>query len=202
MEDQEKSLPQPIYSGGNAGGHARSPKKFLLFFVIFVLLAVVGTTLFFLIKNQNSSESDEDLSPTPTEFQFPTDTPTPPQSPTPESSPTKEPTATPSPRPTGNPIDKVTGLDRSKISIEIQNGSGIAGAGKKAADLLTSLGYKISGTGNADNYNYEKTIISVTGTSSKYLDLLKKDLGSTYSIGSTSASFTGSSDARVIVGKQ
>ena len=131
-----------------------------------------------------------------TEYQFPTDTPPPPTGT--ESNPTVAPTAK-----AVNPIDAATGLDRSTLSVEVQNGSGVTGAASKGSDILKSFGYKVSAIGNADNENYENATIQVKSTKSNYLALLKKDLGFSYTVGTTSADLEPSStaDALVIIGK-
>lgn len=201
MEEEKSQQPQQFYSPASSSSR-KSSKKFLLFFIILVVVGVVSAVLFFSTRG-STEEEEEKLTPTPTEFQFPTDTPSPSPAET-EESPTPEPTNTPTPRPTSNPIDKATGLDRSKLTVQVSNGSGGVGVAAKAADLLKSLGYNVTSTGNADNYDYQNTVIDVKSPSSKYLDLLKKDLGASYSIGSTSASLSSDapSDARIIVGKQ
>ena len=85
----------------------------------------------------------------------------------------------------------------------MQNGSGVVGAAKKAADALKELGYGISSTGNADNYDYTNVTIQVKSGKSNFLSLLQKDLGSSYTVGTASADLTvtSSADALVIVGK-
>lgn len=143
----------------------------------------------------------------PTEIPTPTDEPTPTigYTPTPEPSPSKS--LTPSPKksltPTKSPANmKTTDVDRSGLTIAIQNGSGVAGAATKASDILKDLGYEISTTGNADNFEYEKTIIQVKSTKKAYLEQLKTDLESEYTIGQATADLTGSSaDALIIIGK-
>lgn len=176
----------------------RKPKKFI-YVVIFLVIVVI----FFLTKNlffgSNKNKEVPAITPTPTEFQFPTDTPTPAVSLTPEA---EKPTAAPTAK-SVNPVDASTGLDRSTLSVEVQNGSGEVGAASKGADVLKGFGYKVSGTGNADNFNYETVTIQVKSTKSNYLALLKKDLGFSYTVGSTSADLSSSStaDALVIIGK-
>ncbi|MCL4354914.1 LytR C-terminal domain-containing protein, partial [Patescibacteria group bacterium] len=95
---------------------------------------------------------------------------------------TVEPTLTATPSPTLKPgkitptptkassssIDKVTGLDRAKLTVAIENGSGVVGAAGKASTLLTGLGYKVASTGNADKYTYVNVTIQVKTSSSKY----------------------------------
>lgn len=91
--------------------------------------------------------------------------------------------------------------DRSKISIIVQNGSGVEGTAGKAADFLKGKGYVISSTANADNYNYEGVTIKVKESS--YIELLKNDLSSEYTVKNTSSDLASDSqsDAIIIIGK-
>lgn len=134
--------------------------------------------------------------------------PTPTPSPTvqlEEATPSPEESAieTATPTPTINPVDSATGLDRSDLSVEIQNGSGEAGVAGKASDLLKGLGYNVVSTGNADNFDYTDVTVKVKASQKKYLPLLIKDLSSDYTIGSSSSDLSASSsaDALVIRGK-
>ncbi len=178
----------------------QSPAKryfIILFSIVIVGLVIFGATRIFTGgKNPQTAPT-----PIPTVESFPTDIPQPTES---NVTPTETPTKTPTPKPTVNPIDKTTGLDRSQLSIHVLNGSGAAGASKKASDFLESLGYNVIQIGNADNFNYDKTVIQIKSASSNFLSLLKKDLSSNYSVGSTSADLTTSekADAVVIVGKE
>jgi hypothetical protein len=176
----------------------KKPKKFV--YLVIFLVILVG---FYLTKNIffKSGKQAEKPSPTPapTEYQFPTDTPAPSINP---SEKVKETTPTPTGKAV-NPVDSSTGLDRSTLSVEIQNGSGESGVAKKGADILKGFGYKISSSGNADNYDYQEVTIKVKSTKSNFLALLKKDLGFSYTVGSSSADLSSSStaDALVIIGK-
>jgi len=181
----------------------KSPKrsKFLIFFIISILIIVaifVGLRFF---GSKTKKAPTPTLTPTPTEYQLPTETPTPQASETEKL--TSVPSPSPTPGPTINPVDKSTGLDRSKLTVEVQNGSGVGKAAKKAADALKELGYIISSTGNADNYEYSNVTIQVKSSKSNYLSLLQKDLGLSYTVGTASAELTATSsaDALVIVGK-
>ena len=100
-------------------------------------------------------------------------------------------------------IDKTTGLDRSKLSVTIQNGSGEAGVAGKGSDFLKTFGYNVTATGNADNFDFENVTIKIKSTKSTYLSLLKNDLEEEYTVdASTSDLESGfSSDALVIIGK-
>lgn len=168
---------------------------YLIIVILFLLVAFFGFKFFG--KSQQQDINDVPAVSTPTDF--PTLTP----EPTSEESPTPSPTNTPTPKPTVNPVDKTTGLDRSKLSVTIQNGSGQAGVAGKASDILKNLGYDIVATENADNFDYVNVVIQVKSLDSDFLDLLKKDLSGSYTIGTTSANLSSSfsSDALVIIGK-
>ncbi|MEX2007588.1 MAG: LytR C-terminal domain-containing protein [Candidatus Levyibacteriota bacterium] len=94
-------------------------------------------------------------------------------------------------------------LDKSKITLTVQNGSGAEGAAGTASDFLSGKGYKVSGTSNADNYKYEGVTIRVKKDIENYLETLKKDLSENYTVGKTSADLPTSSptDVVVIIGK-
>lgn len=182
------------------------PKKRLPSRALFLIIAVIILILiiFAISRSFFGGSSDESISetPTPTEFQFPTDVPE--ESITPEEvSPTEEVTNTPTPRPTTNPVDKESGLNRAELSVAVENGSGVVGAAGKAANILKSLGYKVASTSNADNYDYKDITLKVKSGASEYLTLLKKDLSTDYTIGTTGTdlSASASADALVIIGK-
>lgn len=183
----------------------QSPKrsKFLFLFIVGIVIILAGFGAWQFLGANTQKPEEEKATPTPTEFKLPTDTPKPEV--TKEAEPTETPTSAPTstPKPTSDPVDKATGLDRSELSVEIQNGSGIEGVAGKASDTLKALGYNVTAVGNADNFDYEGTVIQVKSTKSDYLALLKKDLGSDYTIGTTSADLSAdsSSDALVIIGK-
>lgn len=175
----------------------RGSKRFALLVVVVIILGVVVFSGVRFIGSRTKKEVAP--TPTPTLVQsVPTDAPTPTGgSPTPKSSPTL------TPKPTANPVDPASGLDRSSLSVEVKNGGGVAGAAGKASDFLKNLGYKVVSVGNADNFDYQSIVIEVKSAESSFLSLLKKDLATDYTIGSTSAdlSATSSADALVIVGK-
>jgi hypothetical protein len=177
----------------------QSPAKKL--FIIIVSIIVLGLLIFGVTRMLSGSNAPAvEEQPAPTQEAFPTDIPEPTES---DVTPTQEPSKTPTPKPTVNPVDKASGLDRSKLDVHVLNGSGTAGAGKKAADILEGLGYNVIQVGNAQNFDYQTSVIQVKKASESYIALLKKDL-SGYSTGSTSADLADSErpDAIVIIGKE
>lgn len=101
-----------------------------------------------------------------------------------------------------SPVDS-SGLDRSKLSITVQNGSGTEGVAGKAATILKEFGYNVTSTSNADNYNYKGVTIKVKKEKSEFLELLKKDLSKSYKVTTASSDLdsTSPSDAVIIIGK-
>lgn len=182
----------------------RSPSSTQRYFVVITLIVVVGILIFGITRIFTGGQNNKDGNPTPTATPetLPTEEPIPTEEP--DTTPKKEPTKTPTPKPTVNPIDGVTGLDRSKLSIQILNGSGAAGAGKRASDLLENLGYNVTQIGNAETFDFEKTTIQIKSGEDDFLALLKKDLSSEYSVGTTSADLSSGSnaDAIVTIGKE
>lgn len=197
MEDSsfQSSASQFNYQSPQPVNKSKKFLKLIIFAVVLVGFIWGVQKLFF----GGSESKPVEITPTPTEYQFPTDTPAPSISPTDE--PVKA-TATPTTQAV-NPVDAATGMDRSTLSIEVQNGSGVTGVASKGSDILKSFGYKVSGIGNADNENYENVTIQVKSTKINFLALLKKDLGFSYTVGSSSADLSSSStaDALVIIGK-
>jgi heme/copper-type cytochrome/quinol oxidase subunit 2 len=168
----------------------------------YLILAIIIIILLFLGYRAVSSNKSFTPKPTPTPASSAVViTPIATATPTLTTSPTVTPTVTP--KPTINPVDKNSGLDRSQLSVTVQNGSGTAGVAAKAVDILKNLGYNVVGSGNADNYNYTNVTIQVKSAKSDFLNLLKKDLGFSYTIGAATSDLPDSfsSDALVIIGQ-
>ncbi len=113
------------------------------------------------------------------------------------------PTPTPTPVKT-TPTPTPQALLRSSLSVQVLNGSGKVGVASKMKSLLESKGYTVVGTGNADNYNYDKTQIVVKAARKDYITLLEDDLSGSYTLGTSAANLKDSTsyDTEVIVGKE
>lgn len=180
------------YSYGN-----NSNNKWKLIRIVACILVLLGVGAFvanYFFFQKKPAEVAVSITPTPTEFVFPSDTPTPVVA---------TPTASPSAKPTVGAIDKMSGLNRADLLVDVQNGSGAVGVASKMADTLKNLGYTVGTIGNADAYTYQDVTVLVKSAKSKYLPLLKKDLSTSYTVASSSATLSASSpaDAVVIVGK-
>jgi hypothetical protein len=107
---------------------------------------------------------------------------------------TETPTATPTKAP------ETENLDYSKYSLQILNGSGVPGEAGKAKDLLADYDFKTVVAGNANSYDYEKTVISLKeGVPDQVFTDLSKTLDSTYDIESKKEVLEDSSNYDVVI---
>lgn len=104
-----------------------------------------------------------------------------------------------SPSPSSSPS---ASLNLTKYTINIFNGSGIAGEAGKAKTLLTTNGFKVGSTGNAAAYDYTKTIIKAKSTvDSAYTSALSTALGKTYVVDTVQTLASSSADTvQVVIG--
>jgi hypothetical protein len=109
-----------------------------------------------------------------------------------------EPTVTEVPTPTPTPI-----LERKDLNLEVLNGAGVAGTAAKAKAFLEEKGYVVAESGNADNFNFTETTISIKDSKKEYLMLLTDDLSENYTVASESSALSEDSefDAVVTIGK-
>ena len=109
---------------------------------------------------------------------------------------TVEPTNSESEEPT--PTEAEVKPDAYKI--EILNGSGIEGEAGRAEELLKAAEFDIIGTDNADNYDYEETVIQAgDDVNEAWLDDLKSELSKKYKVQSSVDKLDTETDAQVVV---
>lgn len=190
-----------VYESTRDSGNKK--RVILIILGVIILIALVAYAV---IATGGKGESEVELTPTPV-----IDTPTPTL---PEATPTEEEKQTPTPtsKATPTPTSKTTptptststsGLERSNLKLAVLNGSGVAGAATKMSNALKDLGYEVVSSGNADNFEYEKTEIQLKSTKKAYVEMLEDDLSSDYTIGAATSDYTGSdADGVVIVGKE
>lgn len=117
----------------------------------------------------------------------------------------KQQSITPTTAPSETPSPTKAGVDVSKYTIQVLNGSGIAGEAGKVKGLLTEKEFKVEDIGNAEDASYTKTIIKAKkAVPSEFIDALTKVLQKTYAIDSSNVTLKDSSttDMVVIVGRQ
>jgi hypothetical protein len=150
--------------------------------VVLVGLGIIGGGIFVYQKTLKNKKDKEAVTPTPTPFVDSS-----------EITPVEE----ISPSPTSK-------IARTDLKIKILNGTGVPGAAAKAAELLEKLGWQGIKTGNADNFDYQKTVIQIKESKKEYFGLLKEDLSSKYSLEEEPQTLSEEDkfDAVIIVGKE
>lgn len=172
---------------------AHSPKRKAFIYVILFIL-IIGAAIFagnYFLSQKTIPEATPSPTPTPTVEVTPT--------------PTAEPSATPSGKLTPTPSGKVTPTSTSKsLDIEVLNGSGVSGQAGKVATLLKNAGYTVTSTGNAETFDYTKTVIQIKKSKNQLATQLKTDLAKEYSVDPKIQTLaeTADSDAIVIVGTE
>jgi LCP family protein required for cell wall assembly len=53
----------------------------------------------------------------------------------------------------------------SQVSVDVENGSGVAGIASQTGSQLSSLGFNVVGTGDASNFNYTNSVIEYASSS-------------------------------------
>lgn len=152
--------------------------------LLFVIVACIGGGLLF-FKNQQASSTG--TSPEGGEVTT-----------------TLSPSATPIETPTPTESASASASQKKEITVQVWNGSGKSGAASLMKELLEEKGYTVKSTGNAPSFSKDETAIYVKSSNKEYLELLKKDIGEKYSLGTTAATLDESVafDARVIVGEE
>ena len=91
---------------------------------------------------------------------------------------------------------------RAKWTIDVLNGSGVAGMAAKAADHLKELGYTVAKTDNAKRSNYTDSELYISENIKNSTDILLSDLKTALGIATISGTFDDSTAAaRLIIGK-
>ncbi len=141
MEETQINQPtisnNPIgFPGATPAPRSSSKKNWKWLLVLILFLLVIGGVTFFVFKSSKSSSLD--------------------QSPTPEA--TIGSVESPSPTPVATPADK------SKVNIQVLNGTGIAGEAGLLVDQLKQLGYTNVTAGNATTQNATDTQVTFATT--------------------------------------
>lgn len=85
-----------------------------------------------------------------------------------------------SPTAKASPKTTTPAISPSNVSTQILNGSGVAGQATQVSNQLKSDGFKVSGTGNANSFNYTKSVIQyLPGNKAKAQVLQSKVQGAT-----------------------
>lgn len=95
----------------------------------------------------------------------------------------------------------LTSVTASSYSVFIRNGSGVSGCAQQASALLSAAGYGIQGTGNADAYVYDETLVVYnTSDQQSVAQAIVNTLGIGRSV-QNAGNYTFEGDLLVVVGK-
>jgi len=109
-----------------------------------------------------------------------------------------KPTPTTPPPPPATPTPKSVNL--TAFTIAVLNGSGVSGKAADEKSALTTAGFKVTSTGNADNNNFTKTEISAKkSVDQAFLSKLEDELNKSYDVDTTIATSPDSDQADVTV---
>jgi len=146
-----------------------------IYFLLLILITLVFLLIFFGANIKDSFFNLIDRSSPPPEKEATTS-----QVPKPkEATPAAEGTGTTE---SAKPKETNEEVNKKNFKIRILNGSGKAGTASEAKNFLTSRGYKVVSIGNADNFNYQKTVVRVKESRQSITNPLTKDLKERYAI--------------------
>lgn len=104
--------------------------------------------------------------------------------------------------PTATPTPSPIVWDKKTLKIKVLNGGGTKGKAGEVKDILLNKGYEDILTGNADNFEYEKTEIQITDEKKDMFLTLQKDLDEFVTVEKSAVLDTSSSaDVILIIGK-
>lgn len=136
-------------------------------------VALIGVAIFFIVRGLNKEDNFETVSPTPNVKGIPTSAPT----------------ASPEP------------ADRSEISIEILNGTGIAKEASLLQGKLEDLGYSDIESGNAQDQDYDAAVVTFASSLSEEVkDEITEELEGIYAEVDVKTSESDGFDVQVITG--
>lgn len=102
--------------------------------------------------------------------------------------------------PTTGPTPTAATVNKSAYTIAVLNGSGISGSAAKLKDVLTTDGFVVSTTGNADTSDNQQTSIAAKKTvSPAFLSALKTELQKTYVVSLQTGVVDSTQDTDIVV---
>ncbi len=164
------------------------PLKTIVIVVILILLlggVVFGAVQVYQKAVKKQAEATPSPSPLPQETTLPS----------PEISPGLESTES------ATPSAEEEESKREDLKVKVLNGGGVAGAAGKVATALEKLGYENVRTGNADNFDYEKSEITYLEAKEEFLSMFENDLKD-YEIGTKTATDSADFDFVFILGEK
>jgi LCP family protein required for cell wall assembly len=72
--------------------------------------------------------------------------------------------------------DQLAAVNPADVRVDVRNGSGVPGLGKRMADLLRKDGYVVTSVGNADSFDYDTTQIRATAKTPLAGERIRSDI--------------------------
>ncbi len=174
-QSQDSRVSFPTVGGEKKGSGAKT----LLIIGILVLIGILG----YVIYKSASGENNQDALTEPTPYQNTA-------APVEEASPSVTPTASPS-----------AAVDKAKVKIQVQNGTGITGEAAYLETLLKGLGYTNVTVGNSATQDETDTQVSFSSSlSSSVVNEITTKLNATYQTVTKTSSTSTTYDVVIITG--
>ena len=150
----------------------KSSRKFIKLIILILLVILLATVAYFFLNRSPGSEkiSNQEVPQATSES----------KSASPSAQLPKTPIATETAK--KKEAEEKPTLKRTDLKIRILNGNGVRGLATEAKKIIEELGYTVASVGNADNYDFQKTVLQLKASKSSYKDLLTNDLKSHYTV--------------------
>jgi hypothetical protein len=158
MDEQQSMAPQPTFNQSPIYQDNSQDGKNAKWLWILIALIIVGALAFAFFRG---------IGP----FAMLKGNPAPTPSPTPEVFATATPESTPG-----------ANIDKALAKIRVLNGNGQAGVASSGKAFVESKGYKVTAVGNADNFDFTDTIITLKKSFKDFGAALVADLSGKYSV--------------------
>jgi hypothetical protein len=97
-------------------------------------------------------------------------------------------------------VEQIEEIDLSEFTVQIQNGTGVAGEANYVSDILLAEGFTDLASANAESYDYADTEVSLKEfVSEKVYDNIERALNSDYSIVKSDEVLSGESEFDVLI---
>lgn len=189
MQNQDQSTQGPTSfqqqeSSGVSFPTVGQPKKSsgvktLLIVGVLVLVAILGFVIY-----KSASGNNAEATPTPDSFENLT-------------TPSDSTVNTVTPAPSASPSAKI---DKSKVAIQVQNGTGITGEAAYLQNQLSTLGYTNVKVGNSDSTVTATTVTFASTLDSAVVTELTQKLNSIYQTVNTKTGSSGNFDVVIVTG--
>lgn len=138
---------------------ARVSKNKLVWVYLPLVVVVVGVLVALALYGRSRGENASIIEITPEPLVVPQ-----------ESGVELEPSPSSSEEPSPEPSASEPEIEKEDVSVRVLNGSGVEGAAGDIVETIEGLGYSSVSAGNADNFDYEDTVVRYKGDYDEFAD--------------------------------